>query len=89
MILYLINETSAKSNFGMSQNKQSSVDEPSNNNNNNSNKVKTKLVVRNLPYNISEDEVKKVISDYLPQINYTYFVPGRLSKGGALEYVDF
>jgi len=48
-------------------------------------KVKTKIVIRNLPYNITEDEIKKTIEDYLPQISYIYFVPGRLSQSSLLE----
>jgi RNA recognition motif-containing protein len=49
--------------------------------------AKTKVVVRNLPYSITEEEVKKTISEFLTQIGYFYFVPGRLSKStSALEY---
>lgn len=49
-------------------------------------KVKTKVVVRNLPYSLTESDLKKTLVDFLPQIGYFYFVPGRLGKATQLEY---
>jgi hypothetical protein len=49
-------------------------------------KVKTKVVVRNLPYSLSEADLKKTLADFLPHIGYFYFVAGRLGKASSLEY---
>jgi hypothetical protein len=38
---------------------------------------KTKVVVRKLPHNLSEEEFKKTIESYLPQINFYYYQPGK------------
>lgn len=38
---------------------------------------KTKVIVRKLPYNLSEEDFKKTIESYLPQINFYYYQPGK------------
>lgn len=38
---------------------------------------KTKVIVRKLPYNLSEEDFKKTIESYLAQINFYYYQPGK------------
>lgn len=38
---------------------------------------KTKVIVRKLPYNLSEEDFKKTIESYLTQINFYYYQPGK------------
>ena len=38
---------------------------------------KTKVVVRKLPHNLSEEDFKKTIEAHLPQINFYYYQPGK------------
>lgn len=38
---------------------------------------KTKVVVRKLPYNLSEEDFKKTIEAHLAQINFYYYQPGK------------